>query len=746
MDSKAVSPLIGFILLMAIIMGLIGILQSTAVPQWNRAVESGHLSSLKYEVADISKVVSISASTGNPAKVVLNAGVKYPNYYILFSPSKASTTISSKNLSVNISSINNPSHNIQDQSSAMIVEPNYYYSSKSKLIYEHSAVLRKELNGIVLAESDQSAFNDNSIHLTIIKANFGSFATTETASLILVPESYGGSQLFSGSIEFESYDESTAEWWNKTLGRIYGEDNVTVSDNKVSLKVQNVSLSISVFSAYAVSSGEIIANPGTSGLNLVQISQNDFSIYFGSTVILAAKTIDDYGNPVRNALVSISDSCNGYSSQNSDERGFVIYYFNANCIGSQSVTFSVGGDTLNFNINVQASPSSGGGGGGTFTLYWYNNTSEAPINDYTWDVRDMSNQTRFYVRVTFEENPVSNLPVYFAFNKSTIISVNDKSVATDANGYAFINLTANMNGSVAVVAIASDSSARLNITITNVTLGNLPPTQPNVQTDKRYYRSMETIVASASGSTDPDGDPITYYYRFYDLNLGNILRDWDTSNTYVVTTSEEGHIIRVFAKACDDSNACSVENYVDVGVIKVIEIRNVTYIYDTYVRSGQPNSNYGTSTTIYAGYSTSISWGVTRILIKFDLPSELSDKRVFNATLYLYKTGHTGTPTNIQLGAHRVTSAWSETTATWNNQPNFATSATSSITPPTQNNLYLAWNVTSDVQLFADGTTNYGWCIKSSNENQSTRVNFASKESTNVNKPYLRIEYAPRVD
>lgn len=103
MDCKAVSPLIGFILLMAIVMGLIGILQSTAVPQWNKAVEAKHLSSLKYEVADISRLISISASTGSPAKVVLKAGVDYPNYYILFSPSKASTTISAINLNVNIS-------------------------------------------------------------------------------------------------------------------------------------------------------------------------------------------------------------------------------------------------------------------------------------------------------------------------------------------------------------------------------------------------------------------------------------------------------------------------------------------------------------------------------------------------------------------------------------------------------------------------------------------------------------------
>jgi FlaG/FlaF family flagellin (archaellin) len=741
-DCRAVSPLIGFILLMAIVMGLIGILHSTAVPQWNKAVETKHLSSLKYEVADISKAISISASTGNPAKVVLKAGVDYPNYYILFSPPKSSTTISAKNLNVNVSG----SLQIEDNGSAIIVEPNYLYSSKSKLIYEHSAVLREEMNGLVLVESDQSAFSRDSIHLSIIKAKFGSFATTETASIILIPESFGGRNIFSGSIEFECYDENTARWWNETLGGIYGENNVSVDGRKVKIEnLQNISLSISVFSAYALVSGEVLPPEIPKNFRLVSISPGNYQVFQGSTVTLLAKVVDDYGNPVRNAMVQIADPCNGNSNGQSDENGLVWYYFNANCIGLQRVTFSVGSHSLEFEIEVEALPAGSGGGGGTFQISWFKETNASSIQNYNWNVSMTGKQTNFYLRVLFEGNGLPNLPVYFAFNNSSIVSVNDKSISTNSTGWAFINLTANMNGSVAIVAVASDSSARLNVTITGVGPANLPPSQPSISTDKRYYRVGETITATASGSIDPNGDPITYYYRFFNLSSGSVLKDLSTDNAYTVTSNEAGHIIRVFAKACDDSNACSAESYVDVGVIKIIEIRNVTSIMDTYVRSGRPNDNYGSNETIYSGLTNQRGWGILRIFIKFNI-SELSGVRITNATLYLFKTGHTGTPTAIQLGAHRVHSSWSETNITWNSQPGFEAIATWSITPNTTNNLYLAWNVTSDVQLFADGTPNHGWCIKSSNEAQNTRVNFVSKESTNVNKPYLRIEYAPKVD
>ncbi|NHW23563.1 MAG: DNRLRE domain-containing protein [Archaeoglobales archaeon] len=55
-------------------------------------------------------------------------------------------------------------------------------------------------------------------------------------------------------------------------------------------------------------------------------------------------------------------------------------------------------------------------------------------------------------------------------------------------------------------------------------------------------------------------------------------------------------------------------------------------------------------------------------------------------------------------------------------------------------------NVTRDVQGFLNGSyDNYGWCIKHNDESTlNTRVYFYSREYTS-NKPYLHIEYAPKV-
>ncbi len=734
MRDDAVSPLIGFILLMAIVMGMIGILQSTAVPEWNKAVEIRHLSTLKYDFEKIGEV--ISNSNRNPSKVVLKAGVDYPNYYILFSPPKASTTIYVVNLSINITDITG-TQTVDAVTSAIVVEPNYLYSSKSKLVYEHSAVFRVK-EDTALVESNQSSFLPNQINLNIIKAGFPTFATTETATIVLIPISKGKS-VFSGSIRFESYNEKTAELWENILSSM-GLNFVREGKN-ITIQADNIVLSISIFKAYV---GDVYVHEDLN-LGLRNTTPLTQSVLLGSALILGAKVMGDYG-PVEGIPVSVTDSCNENLVLNSNQFGEVWYSFRASREGQCTISFSIGSSSLEFTINVLSVPTPSGDG--AFEINWYKDPSGATIKDYEWDVSQIGNQTELFVRVVFRAfgSPMPGIPIYFTLNDTSILTINHKYDKTNSTGWAKVNLTALNNGTSAIAVIVGNSFESLNVTVKNVGPANRPPTQPSISTDKKYYRSGETITATAYGSTDPDGDPITYYYKFYDSSDGRLLRDWSTTNTYTVTTGEEAHVIRVYAKACDNNNACGPENYADVGIIKVIEIRDQLNISDSYVRSAVPAGNYGASATLFAGRGTG-TLGIYRTFVKFILPQYLSEVKILNASLYLYKSADTGTPTGINLGAHRVLVDWSETTINWNNQPGFSQTPTASVTPPTTNNLYLRWDVTSDVQAFVDGTPNYGWCIKSSNENQSTRIQFNSKENANANtRPYLYIEYAPKVD
>jgi hypothetical protein len=99
--------------------------------------------------------------------------------------------------------------------------------------------------------------------------------------------------------------------------------------------------------------------------------------------------------------------------------------------------------------------------------------------------------------------------------------------------------------------------------------------------------------------------------------------------------------------------------------------------------------------------------------------------------------------------AKRVLGSWSEKDPNgvdWNSQPNVADSPTDSVSSGDTNPKWLSWNVTSDVQSFVNGTSNYGWRLSDSIENSSTNyeAKFHSRESTDADKrPILEITFTP---
>jgi hypothetical protein len=114
-----------------------------------------------------------------------------------------------------------------------------------------------------------------------------------------------------------------------------------------------------------------------------------------------------------------------------------------------------------------------------------------------------------------------------------------------------------------------------------------------------------------------------------------------------------------------------------------------------------------------------------------------------SATLGLYATAAPGT--GQQLDVHRITGAWDESTATWNLQPAFDTTASASIAGGTTPG-WKSWTVTSLVQAWFAGTNaNYGVLVKCNLETLTTAqiYDFASKEYTTdtSRRPRLVINY-----
>jgi len=182
-----------------------------------------------------------------------------------------------------------------------------------------------------------------------------------------------------------------------------------------------------------------------------------------------------------------------------------------------------------------------------------------------------------------------------------------------------------------------------------------------------------------------------------------------------------------------------------------------TSIADANVRQAAATSNFGTSATSDV---SSASGANQRLYTRFDLsgcvPAIPATATVRLATLRLYAS--TLSPNCRTLDIFRVTSAWTESVVTWNNQPfgttinnpaqGLRTDSFDAGTPSGCENRVAGYVtgaiVTSDVAAFVSGTSNYGWMIRDDSEgsNQTRTTTFSAKNlGTLAQAPQLVVSY-----
>ncbi len=174
---------------------------------------------------------------------------------------------------------------------------------------------------------------------------------------------------------------------------------------------------------------------------------------------------------------------------------------------------------------------------------------------------------------------------------------------------------------------------------------------------------------------------------------------------------------------------------------------------DTYIAFTSKNTNFGSDEAIVVGLSD-------RGLALFDVESVIPSIVTLNsATLRLHIEANNGSwGDGALVGAHRVTTAWTEGGATWNcpddtnpgnTEPDcsqgwgggdYVATATDSVFHHGATTGWVEYDVTADVSAMISGTSNLGWIIVRTGESLGS-VDYASRESSSGNFPELVLDY-----
>lgn len=166
-------------------------------------------------------------------------------------------------------------------------------------------------------------------------------------------------------------------------------------------------------------------------------------------------------------------------------------------------------------------------------------------------------------------------------------------------------------------------------------------------------------------------------------------------------------------------------------------------IADATVYEINPNNNYGNQTNISIKSQQTQN---RRTFIRFDFHFP-NNTDILSSNLKLYMTGAPSEERTYE--ARSVSNSWNELNPSgvnWNNQPGVSVSSTDSILSGTTANVWLDWNVTSDVQSFVAGTlTNNGWRLADANESSQSNTltgDFFSQENGNyTHRPELDVVF-----
>jgi hypothetical protein len=172
---------------------------------------------------------------------------------------------------------------------------------------------------------------------------------------------------------------------------------------------------------------------------------------------------------------------------------------------------------------------------------------------------------------------------------------------------------------------------------------------------------------------------------------------------------------------------------------------------DALIWNIMPSTNFAVAGDFIAtAWTNNSNLSIIRSLIDFNFSSIPANATILNATLSLYhynsadNVGHSTQSGSNMCLLKRITSAWTENTVTWNNQPS-TTVQNQVIIPASTNNSqdYPNINVTHLIQdIINNASSSYGMMMVLDDENYFRSMLFSTSNNTDINKrPKLVITY-----
>ena len=245
-DNRAVSAVIGFILIFGILVLLLTVYQAQIVPQQNAQTEFEHFEDNKNEMIELRNAISTAGQADVSQFPSVTLGTSYQTRLLTINPAPPVGTLQTSE-SYNIT-IANETHQTNVSSKFLVYEPGYNELQIGSTTYEHSVLYldeRDRENNVSIVE-DQNLVKDGKVRITALQNSFQQQGTNR-----ITLELYPQDELSDGDGDFPDGDDLNVtiptqldadEYWDDELADKSVYDGVDIDARDEGVHTLNLSV------------------------------------------------------------------------------------------------------------------------------------------------------------------------------------------------------------------------------------------------------------------------------------------------------------------------------------------------------------------------------------------------------------------------------------------------------------------------------------------------------------------------
>lgn len=475
-NDKAVSPVIGGVLILAISVTIITTVQLNFVPVWNAQEELSHLEKMNDDFKELKSSIESSAVSGTALSSSLTMGFKYSPKVIAYNPRESAyATLSIQNdtwAEVRYNEVfpegMDDATSIKNISTSTITYALQGTQNFGSFIYEHGLIRRSGSN---YTASSQTLVANDSLYLLSVKPTYPETTKGVGNRLINIYPTSPPKNSVTGKNVWLILRTRYVDWWTDS-----NNPSSIQKQGGIVKKIDGVNgIIIAYFNSSVIRMGETQVTAQSKKplallppMRLVKVTPQNINLPIEGISSLAVEVQDDYNNPVQNVVVNFNVNNSGTLVSNAFSNATLLQNSAiSGADGRANILLKTGGSGMYYIDASLAEPSykttfvyPASSQGGFLSLAY---TGSPPLYDITATLRTG----------TGEPDPTKD--VSFATSDGT---VSPSTGTTGADGKNSTTL---------------DTTAATGIRITNIQTANITLTSANITWD-----TATTITVTAN--------------------------------------------------------------------------------------------------------------------------------------------------------------------------------------------------------------------------------------------------------